>query len=128
MFSDLTRWSEWNFGVTEALWVKGQPWVKGSIFKFVSTSGNRRSIIQPTILDCKPAEFVTWQGKTMTIKGQHTFMFEKNGTEQTKVTTKEEFSGALLPLISRFIKAEQIKETFNKTLIELKNSVENQTT
>jgi hypothetical protein len=123
-FSDLTQWPKWNAGVTQAAWVSGEPWTKGAIFEFITFSGKRKSKISPTILQCNPDQTVTWLGKTITIKGRHTFRFEKAGINKTQVTTSEEFSGFLLPLLSRFISEKDIHETFSKSLANLKTQVE----
>ncbi len=123
-FEDLKQWPQWNAGVIDAGWVSGNPWTKGSIFQFTTLSGKTKNKIQPTIIECHPAESVTWLGKTMGIKGLHTYKFEKTNETKTMVTSHEEFSGFLLPILKRMVSVRDIKETFAKSLLALKTQVE----
>ncbi len=126
-FQDLKQWPEWNSDLTMAEWVSSEPWTKGTVFQFTTISGNRKSVLKPTLLECHAGKDVTWLGKTMTITGRHTFRFNEKDKAKTEVTNSEEFSGFLLPLVSRLINVEEIRETFAQALSALKTQVENST-
>ena len=124
VFKDLGQWPEWNEGVVEAKWVSGEPWAKGSTFQFSAVTGKRKNTFNPIIIESNPESQVVWQGKLWSIKALHTYKFEQVDQTKTKVTTREEFSGALLSLGKKFVSEENIRETFVKSLAKLKEETE----
>ncbi len=124
VFRDLEQWPKWNAGVVEAKWVLGEPWVKGSTFQFSAVTGKRKNTFNPIILEANLENRVVWLGKLWGVKALHTYRFEEINRTETKVTSREEFSGALLSLGKKLVSEDNIRETFTKSLTNLKEITE----
>jgi hypothetical protein len=128
VFSDLRGWPEWNFGVVGARFVSGGEWRVGSVFEFTSVAGGRASGLKPVVVECVPGERVTWRGKIAGITGLHTFTFEGvDGGSKTRVTSREVFSGFMLPLARRIFReasVNRVRESFRRSLVGLKMKAE----
>ncbi|MBI2650896.1 SRPBCC family protein [Candidatus Woesearchaeota archaeon] len=124
VFSELEKWPEWSNYALKTYWTSEKKWALGSRFvqllKGVFFLKKLKS--NPTIIEIKPAAYVTWIGSRVVIKGKHTLIFEDAGSK-TRVINKESFTGILAIFIVPFIK-KRFNYHFEQFLIGLKKKCE----
>ena len=88
----LEQWPWWNPTISEAKWVSGKPWEKGSRF-FMELARPVRFKATPVIIAAEPPTKVGWVGKKTGFTGEHWFSFELQPDGSTLMKTWEDVSG-----------------------------------
>jgi hypothetical protein len=96
-FQKLEEWAWWNPVISQARWLEGQPWQKGSRF-LMELARPSRMTFRPVVLECTPPNKVGWVGKLPGFVGEHWFSFEEQPGGTTLLKQWENFSG-IVPLL-----------------------------
>jgi uncharacterized protein YndB with AHSA1/START domain len=100
------RWPEWNPDVRSTSF--DGPLAPGSEFRWKAGPGT----IVSTLEQVEPLRFISWRGRTMSIKATHEWRLQPRNSG-TFVETEESFSGLLARLFRR-----QVQKTLDKSLSE----------
>ncbi|MFF0190887.1 SRPBCC family protein [Streptomyces sp. NPDC005244] len=107
---DATPEAVWNVLTDFATWGE---WSNFSAAEGTARVGNRLSMrmpgmtFRPTVTVATPGQELRWAGTLGTKRlfhGQHSFLLLSNDDGTTRLTNREEFSGALTTLTRRFLK------------------------
>ena len=98
VLGDVTRYPDWDSGVER---VEGElaPGAKLKVFSWASPG----RAFPVKVADLEPGSRMTWRGGMPLglFKGVRTYRLEPLGAGETRFEMREQFSGPLLPLISR---------------------------
>jgi uncharacterized protein YndB with AHSA1/START domain len=113
---DVERWPEWNADV-KAVSLQGGA-REGSVFRWKTGSGT----ITSTFRTLEPPHFVSWTGKTMSLRATHVWSFEQNGGKTT-LRTAESLEGPLARLLRRQL-TKKLQKTLDANVEALKAHIE----
>lgn len=94
----VTSYAEWNPFITKfdgELTVGARPEVQ------ITPPGSRSMTFHPTITDVSEGERLEWVGRVLMpgiFDGRHSFQLEAMGSDRTRLTQAEQFSGLLVAL------------------------------
>lgn len=97
VFAAIDRWPRWNPVCLAAGHVAGRRWSRGASIRVRFRFGPLRFTVKPRLIAVEPGRRVVWTGNGYGLQGLHAFHFEEDGGG-TRVTSREVFSGPLLPL------------------------------
>ncbi|HJN57128.1 MAG TPA: SRPBCC family protein [Candidatus Woesearchaeota archaeon] len=124
VFSDLEKWQGWSSNIAKASWITSDKWDLNSSFRQILTGVLPFKNVESNarVIEIEDYRKVTWTGMRKTIRGIHTFRFEKIGNK-TKVENIEEFKGPLAPIMFPLLK-HRFEAFFVRFLKEMKEEVE----
>src|SRR5882724_2006701 len=108
-FADVSQWHIWSGAVTEAAWISGEPWQKGSRLKVAYKLMPLK--VESVVENCAPSESVSLSGGTMGITAVSSFAFTAQPDGKTLVTASQDLEGAALAMFG-----DSIKPPLEKTL------------
>ena len=102
IFTEEQNWPNWNPVTKRASHLSGSRWRLGWQFELVLGNRPLPSLkVRPIVLEVNVPLLVRWFGAAPGLSAMHWFLFEKTETG-TRVTSYEEFTGMLTPLLRLF--------------------------
>jgi hypothetical protein len=101
--SDFDAYPEWNPFIRR---IAGQMTVGSKLEAYLQPPGGRGMTFRPTVLAAEPERELRWSGSLVIpgiFDGEHIFRIEPIGPDRVRFVQEERFSGALVPIILRFI-------------------------
>jgi len=108
-FADVSQWHIWSGAVTEAAWISGEPWQKGSRLKVAYKLMPLK--VESVIEECAPPERVSLSGGTMGITAVSSFTFIAQPDGKTLITASQDLEGGALAMFG-----DSIRPPLEKTL------------
>jgi len=124
IFSHMEAWDRWNTACRECCILEGEAMNAGTCFSFKIKPWLLPMRVDPRIVECEPAERVTWEGGRLGVQASHTWQFhENNGT--VILRSVERFRGPLL-WVGRILGIPQKLHRLTREFLEtLKRAAEN---
>ena len=104
ILSEFDAYPEWNPFIRR---IVGRMSVGSRLEANLQPPGGRGMTIRPTVLAAEPEREFRWIGSLVIpgiFDGEHIFRIEPIGPDRVRFVQEERFSGALAPLILRFIR------------------------
>ena len=102
IFTEEQHWPRWNPTVRRVRQQSGERWRLGWEFEFVMKGPLLLPLkVRPVVLEVNVPRLLRWFAAAPGISAMHWFLFEKTETG-TRVTSYEEFTGTLVPLLRLF--------------------------
>jgi len=120
-FADVSQWHIWSGAVTEAVWIRGEPWQKGSRLKVAYKLMPLK--VESVVENCTPSESVSLSGGTMGITAVSSFTFAAQPDGKTLVTASQDLEGAALAMFGDSIKP-PLEKTLDLWVNGLKSKIE----
>lgn len=123
IFSQMEAWDQWNTACRECCLLEGESMDTGACFSFKIKPWVLPLRVEPRIVECVPAERVTWEGGRLGVQASHTWQFrEQNAT--VILHSVERFSGPLL-VVGRLLGIPQKLHRLTREFLEtLKHAAE----
>ena len=120
-------WPKWKPFVTKAkIASEYQSLATGSRFKMsLMAGGPAAAPITAVISDFHPPSRLAWTGGAHGLfYAEHSFAFDDLGNGSTRVTSRERFTGFLLPLMLRIVTREDLESLHTQWVMAIKEKME----
>lgn len=121
---EVAGWPQWFPALKGAGLVSGSALAKDSVLWFKLALVGPALPMRVRVIESVPARRVAWQGGMLGVSGMHSFEFEPQGDNKTRVTSREVLSGPLAGLLKLLFNDDDLGRLHQEWIQALKAKVE----